>query len=151
MLRERCEQIESPAVPGGCHLGPVFLEKSEPLTWGRSLVRRLHGFEAGRKVGKPHVIPVLSCKGGLGHTSRRTADCANSSSFAFDSLAAEPDNAYDHWNLPGHVPNIAIDRRETAERSNAVEGPRRIVCSVSRLRTHTTRPILMPCDVRAYA
>src|ERR1039457_297250 len=88
MMRERCEQIESPAVLGGRHLGPVFLQKSEPLTRSRSRLAGLHGFEAGRKVGKPHVIPVLRCKSGLGHTPRRTADCADSGSFAFYPLAA---------------------------------------------------------------
>src|SRR3990172_9182649 len=106
MLRQRCEQLDCPAALRVCHLGPVFPGKCEPFTWGRGRLARLHGFDAGREVGKPHVIPVLRCEIGLGHTSRRASDSADSSSFALDPLAAQPDNAYDHSSLPGMRSNV---------------------------------------------
>jgi hypothetical protein len=56
---QRREQLDGVAVLRSSHFSPVLLDELGPLRRCLGLLAELHGLDARREVGKPHVVPVL--------------------------------------------------------------------------------------------
>jgi hypothetical protein len=81
------------------HFGPVLLDERNPLSRSLGLLAKLHGFDAGCEVWKPHVIPVLRGELGFGDTPRRATNRSNARPFTFDAWTSKPDDTNYHWSL----------------------------------------------------
>src|SRR5208337_2779722 len=98
---QRGERLDGVAVVRSRHLGAVLPGEGGPLGGRLGRLTELHGLEARREVGEPHVVPVPRCEFGLGHAARRTADRPDARALAPRPRAAEPDDANCHLALLG--------------------------------------------------
>lgn len=62
MMGQRGEQLESVVVLWSRHFLPVLPDERRPPGWSLGCLSELHSLVTRRKVGEPHVVPVLRCE-----------------------------------------------------------------------------------------
>ena len=86
LVRQCGKEVERSAVVRGCHLRSVLLDEGGPLAFCFGALRQSDRFRTGRKVGEPHVVPILRSILAFRDASRWPPNGSDTQTFTDDSI-----------------------------------------------------------------